>query len=144
MPVEASLAVVEGCIAVTSTLADGCLAEPQQFWSFFSIFGAACSNAEEELFPALCSLLMSVGHTMVSMDAETTQGLLLDYAVPKLIPMLKSKPSFRAALLRVLYGYLVEDRSAHISFIKGLLDGLCNQNVFIHCLSITISFEEVR
>ena len=142
-PDDKACAVFDSITSSVPALAASCLAEPKEFWTVASTLCPALVGLNETTpsYEALVIAFVSLGETIVSFDAEEARNLFGDYALPKLVEVLRRRPTKRHATLRILYAFCAEDIQMHVQVIKVLQDRVGDMPVFLHCLAILVFLE---
>ena len=107
-------------------------------------------------------ILAALGDKLVARDPSNTRVIFDDFAIPKLIPLIRSYPSKRISFMHIIYSFCPPDASSHVQLIKSLRERLCfhsdrigssgegssssfinaeGLHTFLHCLTFLINFE---
>ncbi|KAJ1482496.1 hypothetical protein T484DRAFT_1952072 [Baffinella frigidus] len=133
--------VLEAIRKQCEELMQSLLNSPKEFWRLFAIFANVLSLPETSpCYSSVLGLLCEIGTKMTEKDAFVACGLFGEYGLPKLVPILKAKPSKRKGLLWMTYCFC--EASMHLSVIKALQDALDDMGCFLQCIVILMHQEE--
>ena len=137
---EATRQVFDQMLHRTNDLAQAFLASPKEFWRMFSIFNGILHLSEANAcYSMVLRILCEVGARMTNEDAFLACGLFGDYGLPKIVPLLKTKPAKRKGLLGMMYFFC--ESSMHLRVIKALQDSLDDMDAFLQCIVILMHLE---
>eukprot|EP00817_Percolomonadidae_sp_ATCC50343_P007812 CAMPEP_0117424654 /NCGR_PEP_ID=MMETSP0758-20121206/5033_1 /TAXON_ID=63605 /ORGANISM="Percolomonas cosmopolitus, Strain AE-1 (ATCC 50343)" /LENGTH=684 /DNA_ID=CAMNT_0005208569 /DNA_START=167 /DNA_END=2218 /DNA_ORIENTATION=- len=121
------------------------LRSPKSFWKFVNIMtkGLLLPDASTN-FLEFVDLFHAVGNSLVEKDQNTAWGLFNDFAMPKMVPLLKKDRFKRRHVLAIMYAFCSKDPQVHMDVIKSLQDALPGNNdaPYLSCLSHLIVMEE--
>uniref|UniRef100_A0A7S0E7K1 Spermatogenesis-associated protein 4 n=1 Tax=Hanusia phi TaxID=3032 RepID=A0A7S0E7K1_9CRYP len=121
-------------------LVNAFLASPKEFWRMFALFNNTFFSPESSLaFSHGLQLFCEIGQRMTLQDPFLACGLFGDYGIPKIVPLLKTKPAKRRSLLSMMYCFC--ETSMHLRMIKALQDGLEDMTCFLQCVVILMHLE---
>jgi len=126
-------------------LADSCVVTPKQFWRVSDVYTSAIISAgiNSNTFIAATEGFQSLGRWITHRDPRGSLPLFCDFALTKLVNVLKSNPHKRLEILKILYSFCSNDIPSHIQCIKRLQAVLPQIADFIHCLTILATQESV-
>lgn len=127
--------VFDGISLQCDGLVQAFLASPKEFWRIFSIFTGLLHLPETNLcYSMVLKMFCEIGARMTEEDAFLSCGLFGDYGLPKIVPLLKTKPSKRKGLLGMTYFFC--ETTMHLRVIKALQDSLDDMDCFMQCIVI--------
>ena len=127
---------------VAPALAEACMADPRQCWHLFHFGTSALSAAEPaDLFERVARLLCAVGEEAVCADSVAAQSLLVDWGLPRLLPLLRATAAHQLPLLAVMYAWTADSPDAHMATIKALQEALADQATFVRALTGLVTLE---
>uniref|UniRef100_A0A7S0W760 Spermatogenesis-associated protein 4 n=1 Tax=Hemiselmis tepida TaxID=464990 RepID=A0A7S0W760_9CRYP len=137
---EAARKVFEEMVHNTDDLVSGFLASPKEFWRMFSIFTGVLHLPETNVcYTMVLRLFCEIGARMTAEDPFLACGLFGDYGLPKIVPLLKTKPAKRKGLLGMMYFFC--ESTMHLRVIKALQDSLDDMDCFLQCIVILMHLE---
>ena len=132
-------------VAAQAPARRACAGSPKQFWATAEVLTALVVDLPDgtAVFDAAVAAFGALGERMLKADAAATTGFFLDFALPRLLGLLKGSAAKRVAVLRVLYAFVAPDVTSHINCIKRLQGLLDDRSAGLHCVT-TLGFLEAR
>jgi len=118
-------------------------AAPANGYELYALFAPALAMAEDvEVFTAVCALLRAVGDG-VAPSANVGYSVLSNYALPFMLPLLRSlqSPTKVGLLLSVVYSMVRPDSASHIDAIRMLQNAVNEQDKFLTLLPTLMTME---
>uniref|UniRef100_A0A7S2NCQ1 Spermatogenesis-associated protein 4 n=1 Tax=Haptolina brevifila TaxID=156173 RepID=A0A7S2NCQ1_9EUKA len=122
-------------------LVHACKAEPSNAWQVFALLTPALITIDASLaFDSVCDFLIAFGKGLASEGVGS--AVLTKYALPHLLPLLKSLAPLKAPkLLLTVYGLVPETAASHIDAIRALQEVLDDQSAFVNLLPHLVALE---
>lgn len=129
-------------VSVASEAAISCLLSPREFQRALALLVVPLENNSEDVVVAGAQALGELGKSMRDQNRNGTRGLFINQGmqmVLRLVPQMTL--AGRSALFQMAYEFIGTSATTHIEFIKNLLNGLNDSNLFIECLSLLLLLE---
>lgn len=125
-------------------ISDACLMSPRDFYQVVSVFQPVITALPESsvAFPAVIDAFVSIGKVMMTKDSTTSVRLFRDFALAQLAPLIKSHPTKRHAVLRLMYAFSLSTATGRLQAIRSLQRSLDDLPAFLHCLTVLIFLED--
>lgn len=139
---ESAAAPLAAAAADAVALAAACSASPREAWALFHLLTSAIAcTAEPAVAAAAAGVLTATGTVLCARDPSLASQLLMDFGLPRLVPLLKAVPAHAIPLLEAVYAFTAHTDEAHIALIKSLHDSMADQQAFIFCLTKLVRLE---
>lgn len=124
-------------VARAAELIDAFVNVPKEFWVFISLQDALLRLPDAHpLFGSTVSMICSLAAELQQRDAFASFMYCSDYVLPKMVPLLKTRPEKRPTLLALCYSFVADSAAAHIPLLKVLQEKLDDFGVFVLCLAV--------
>ena len=133
--------VLEAVQKLVPELVESFISSPMELWRFLHIFSNLLHLPEStRCYDMTVDLMSQVGFKMMETDAYVASGLFMEYGLPKLVPLLSSRPPKRRRLLEMSYCFC--SQLYHLKFIKSMQDALNDMPTFLHCIVVAMHQEQ--
>jgi len=114
---EAAAAPFVSASADAEALAAACVASPKEAWALFHLLTSAIACAGgPSVAAAVAGTLTAAGRALCARDPTLAGQLLLDFGLPRLVPLLKAAPAQAMPLLEAVYGFTAQTDHAHVRY----------------------------
>lgn len=133
--------VAETLIEIKSeaqVIADSSVVTPKQFWKVSDLFCSVLISCpfESLSYNAGLNSFETIGHWITQRDSHSSLSLFCDFALFKLVNILKNNSQKRVGILRLLHAFSPIDSQGHIQCVKRLQSMVPELSIFIQCLTI--------
>jgi len=127
------LAAVSKCVP---QLVESFISSPMELWRLLHIFTNVLNLPDHmHSYHQTVELMCQIGADMMKRDDYVAAGLFVEYGLPKLVPLLASRPSKRRRLLEMAYCFC--SQPYHLKFIKSMQVTLLNVIVCV-CVCVCV------
>ncbi|CAM9306278.1 unnamed protein product [Chrysoparadoxa australica] len=125
-------------------LADASCFNPKQYWRVSSVLcSLLIDRADTELtFRAAVEAFRALGLATCNRDSAVSLSLFCDFSLPRLTPKLRSSPTKRTYILRVLHSFCPSGTASRIALIKRLQGQIGHMPTFLYALAGLVHMEE--
>lgn len=140
---ELAAAALRAVADAAEPLARACLESPRGFLHVMSLMQPLLAGVSEssDTFAAVTHAFEMLGRCMAASDPRVATELMQDLALPALVPLIRSRPSKRLQLLRVLYAFAGSAPRERRAIIRALHEFLSDLGCFLNCLSLLVFIE---
>ena len=132
--------VLEAVQKLVPELVESFISSPMELWRFLHMFTSLLHLPEStRCYDMTVDLMSQIGLKMMETDAYVASGLFMEYGLPKLVPVLASRPPKRRRILEMAYCFC--SQIYHLKFIKSMQDALNDMPTFLHCIVVLMHQE---
>ena len=114
---------------------DGMINQPKEFWKFMTIMNQGFVLPFEDenagpVFEQFTSLFATLGEALLQKDINSAWELFQDFALDKLLQLIKEYPTKRQQLVKLIYSFCANDVTVHQNVIRILKEKSMDELTF--------------